>query len=224
LTKLMMLLSSLGMGFGAVTLKAWQHNRAGVKQYEAKSYVTANREFMLALEDDPMNPEVQLNLGLTYEAGEEFDKAAQAYKGVLNLVPENSPLRFQALFNLAGAYAKQQKIDQALEAFQACLEMQPDSLPTKNNIELLWQGGGGGGKGGKPDPKEDKKDGRSNQEKREQAGPEPDAKKEPKPFQSKEMNKDDVKRILDEIKNQEQAIRANEYDKSAKEAPRGKDW
>lgn len=211
------------------TLKSWQNNRAGVKDYNAKNWYGANQNFVKALEDDPLNPEVQLNLGLTYEANEEWDKAAAAYKGVLQLVPPNSALYFEAMFNLAGAYSHLQKIDQALEAYQACLEIKPDSLETKNNIELLWQGGGGGGGNGQDkdqkQQKEDQKDGRSNQEKREQAGPEPEQKpKQPKPFQSQEMNQQDVKRILDEIKNQEQAIRANEYDKSAKEAPRGKDW
>lgn len=211
----------------AATLKSWQHNRQGLKHLKDKAWLPANQDFVKGLEDDPLNPDLQMNLGLTYDANEEYDKSAQAYKGVLKLVPEGSPLRFAALFNLAGSYAKQQKIELALESYQACLEMQPDSREVKNNIELLWQGGGGGGKGdqSKPDPKDDKKDGRSNQQKREQAGPEPENKKQqPKPFQSQELNKEDVKRILDEIKNQEQAIRANEYDKGAKESARGKDW
>jgi tetratricopeptide (TPR) repeat protein len=216
----------------AGTYHSWQHNRAGLKAMGNKNNFGAYTEFLHALEDDPLNPDVQMNLGLSFEANEEWDKAEAAYRGVLKLAPENSALRFEALFNLARVYGQNKKIDLALETYQACLDMNPDSLEVKTNIELLWKGGGGGGNGENKDQKQnqkdDKDDKRSNQQKREDSlknPPQDEQKnKQPKPFESQDLSKEDVKRILDEIKNQEQAIRANEYDKGAKEAPRGKDW
>lgn len=210
----------------ATTLKAWSHNRKGIQNLGQKNYYPAHQEFMRALETDPLNPYVQMNLGLTFEANEEFAKAEKAYRGVLLLEKENSELRFQALFNLAGALARQQKIDEALAMYQAALEIQPESLEVKTNIELLWQGGGGGGQGNNKD-EQDKEQQGNNQQKREQSlnQPQPDQQKQqPKPFNSQDLSKEDVKRILDEIKNQEQSIRANEYEKGPKESAKGKDW
>lgn len=224
----------VGLTANAGTYRSWQHNRAGIKELEAKNNFGAYSEFLKALEDDPLNPDVQMNLGLSFEVNQEWDKAEAAYRGVLKIVPENSALRFEALFNLARVYGEDKKIDQALETYQECLDMNPDSLEVKTNIELLWKGGGGGGGGqnkdqkNQKDDKDNKDDKRSNQQKREDSlknpPPEEPKNKQPKPFESQDLSKEDVKRILDEIKNQEQSIRANEYDKGAKEAPRGKDW
>ena len=54
-------------------------------------------------------------------------------------------------------------------------------------------------------------------------------KKEQKPssgreFKSPRLSKDDVRKILEELKNQEQKIRAKEYEEGRKERPYGKDW
>jgi Ca-activated chloride channel family protein len=46
----------------------------------------------------------------------------------------------------------------------------------------------------------------------------------PRPFNSKEIGQQDVNRILEEIKNQEEQIRAKMQNEGAKDAPRDKDW
>jgi len=208
------------------TLNSYLRNREGLQKFEAKSYYPAYQNFMRALEDDPLNPEVHLNIARALEANEEFERAEQAYKGVLRLLPADSTRRFEALFNLAGVQAKQKKIPDALDSYQAALEMDPDSVEVKTNIELLWQQGEGEGEGGEGEDQKESKDnkGQGQQDKEDQKQPAQKPKPQPKPFSSKELTPQDVKKILDEIKNQEQSIRANETDKGAKEAPRDKDW
>ena len=215
-----------GFGAGATTWDSFWRNREGVKKFGDEAYLPAHQAFLRALEDDPLNPRIHLNLALTYQANEEFEKAEQAYTAALKLIPEDSPLRFETFFNLGGVYGKQRKLDEALAAYQAALDINPDSKEVKTNIELLWQGGGGGGKGQSKDKKDqkggkdtDQKDG-ENKEKEYQSGKE----QKPRPFDSKELTPQDVKKILDEVKNQEQSIRAEEYERNTKEAPRGKDW
>jgi Ca-activated chloride channel homolog len=222
----------------ATTVESYMRNREGLKKYNEKSFYPAYQSFLKALEVDPLNPEIHLNLALIFEANEEWEKAEQAYKSALKILPENSPERFEALFNLGNVLGKQHKIDEALAAYQECLSMVPDSKEVKTNIELLWQGGGGEGKGenkddkdknGKGNQNQKPKDGEGddknkNQNPQDQQDQQKDQKKQPKPFDSKELTPQDVKKILDEIKNQEQAIRAQEYERNMKEAPRGKDW
>lgn len=226
--KAFFVLSMIGPAALAGTLESYKHNREGIKHLENKNFYGAYQEFIKALEDEPLSWQLQMNLGLALEANEEFDKAAQAYKGVLQIVPEKSEERFMALFNMGGALARSGKIDEALAAYQEALEIKPDSLEVKNNIELLWQGGQGKGKG-KSDSKDQQQQNQgSNQQQREESlkNPQPDEKQkqQPKPFNSQDLSKEDVKRILDEIKNQEQSIRANEYQKGPKDSPKGKDW
>lgn len=224
----LLLLAVAGSLAQATTWDSFWRNREGVRKFGEEAYLPAHQAFLRALEDDPLNPQIHLNLALTYQANEELEKAEQAYTSALKLLPENSLLRFEALFNLAGVYGKERKLDEALATYQAALELNPDSKEIKTNIELLWQGGGGGGKG-KNDKKDqkDQKDGQDpnekngeNKEKEYQSGKE----QKPRPFDSKELSPQDVKKILDEVKNQEQSIRAEEYERNTKEAPRGKDW
>jgi Ca-activated chloride channel homolog len=211
----------------ATTVDSYLLNSDGIDKLQAKSYYPAFQDFIKALQEDPLNPQLHMNLGLALELNEEFEKAEQAYKGALRLIPASDPSRrFQTLFNLAGVQSRNKKIDEALKTYQAALEIDPDSKEVKTNIELLWQGGGGDGEGEGQEQKEGDGEGKGRPKdpgEQPQGGQE-QKKKQPKPFNSQNLTPQDVKKILDEIKNQEQGIRAQEYDKGAKEAPRGKDW
>ena len=55
-------------------------------------------------------------------------------------------------------------------------------------------------------------------------GYEPNAKYKPRPFQGEELSEGDVKKILGELKNQEQRISANFEKKERKEKKNDKDW
>ncbi len=204
----------------ATTINSYLRNREGVREYNKKSYFPAQQKFMKALEDDPLNPQVQMNLARTFEAAEDFEKAEKAYRGVLQILPPDSTLRFEVLFNWAGVLAKLKRIDDALGAYQAALALDADSVEVKTNIELLWQGGGGGGGDGDQD-KDQKQDQKGQGNRREG---DPTNKGNEKPKYQGEVSPDDVKRILDEIKNQEQNIRAQEYQKQGKDMPKAKDW
>lgn len=222
----------VGRSTSAGELEAFFANRDGVKHLQGQSSQQAYQDFLRAIDQDPLNPVLQLNLARTFEANEDFVKAEQGYLSALSILPKDSKLYFETLFNLAGVLAKQQKIPEALAAYQRALEINPDSLEVKTNIELLWQQGGGGS--GKNQNKDQNKDQQQDQDKNQQQKdqdsqkenePKQEKKKnQPKPFKSEELSPQDVKKILDEIKNQEQGIRAQDYERGAKESPRGKDW
>lgn len=209
------------------TLRTYVLNREALGQFERKNFFSAYQKFTKALEEEPLNPELQLNLARTFQENEEDEKAEKAYRAALQLLPPGSPQRFEGLFNWAIILAKMKRIDDALAAYQLALELYPDSLEVKTNIELLFQGGGGGGNGESQNQNQDQNQkGRPNKDQDPQQQPQEnkDKSKQPKPFESQDLSKDDVKRILDEIKNQEQNIRAQEYEKGAREMPRAKDW
>lgn len=73
----------------------------------------------------------------------------------------------------------------------------------------------------KDEKKPDEKDDKEKEEKPKE--PKSSPKYKPRPFNGKELSEGDVKKILGELKQQEEKIRA-EYNKSGKEQPRDKDW
>lgn len=143
---------------------AYLRNQEGVRLFQQKAAYGAYQSFLKALELDPLNPALNLNLARIFEENQEYEKAEQGYASVLKMLPDKSEARFQTLFNLAGVEAKQSKIDSALTHYQAALDIMPDSKEVKTNIELLWQGGQGQGQNQNQDKKDDKKDQQKNGE------------------------------------------------------------
>jgi tetratricopeptide (TPR) repeat protein len=161
---------------------------------------------------------------LAFLVNKEPAKAVKSFGTAARLFDGNPEFQFYSLFNGGVAATEAGDIPGALKFYQAALELRPDSKEVKTNIELLWKGSGGQGQGQgqnqqpnqdqqqPKDPKDQNRDGNYDQ------------KKQPQPFQSKELSPEDVRKILEELKNQEQKIRAQENEQGQKEAPHGKDW
>jgi tetratricopeptide (TPR) repeat protein len=215
------------------SLSAVLENNQGAKLLSEDRAYEAMQDLVEGLADSPFETEIHLNLGLAFEKQKELDKAISEYRTAAASTPDRS-LKFAALFNMAHALGELKRVPEALAAYQGALEMVPNSKEVKTNIELLLAQGGGGGQG---DEKKDSKDSQGENDKdknkkddqpKDQPKPNGQQPKEPppqpKPFKSDDLSQSDVRKILDEIKNQEQKIRRKEYDKKAKEAPGGKDW
>ncbi len=228
------LLGALGLflfalGVQATPLKAIEKNREAIKALEKENPTAAEAALLAALGEDPFNPLIHLNLGLIFEAQEKYDKALKEEESVLRIENTTPEVQFYAHFNAGNAAAKKEEVGLALKHFQAALDLMPDSKETKTNIELLIKNGQGKGKGdkgggkGKDDDKDKKPD-----DKGDKPDPQKDdivngRKQKPK-FNSDSLTKEDVRKILDEIKSQEQHIRALDYANKNKDAPPAKDW
>ncbi len=234
---LIMVLAALAMDQGRATnLSAILPNRQGVAELKKENTLLAYRKFVEATAEDSFDPSIRLNLGLSYQLNKECDKAKVEYQLADQLAEGKGDVAFMARFNRAICEADAGDIDAALVSYQAALEIHPESKEVKENIELLWQSQSGG-KGGKKDDKKNQKpqdndkdgEGKSEDKKNQpQSGqePKPDEKEKPKPkpFNSREMNQETVDKIMEELKAQEQRVRADHYSKGAKEQPRDKDW
>ncbi|MDZ4661842.1 MAG: hypothetical protein SGJ18_09525 [Pseudomonadota bacterium] len=223
MTTILLLMSFfIGEQVPAQDLSSVNHNRKGVVFLKEGQAYSAQNEFLKALEDEPFSAGIHLNLGLAFEMNKEPDKALKEYLQAIRYATD-SDTRFYANFN-AGQVVGDANIDLALSYYQAALEEKPESQETKQNIELLTQQKQGKGKG---DKKDDKSDSENEDEEKDPNAPRTNEPKEkPKPFDSKEMTEEDVKRVLQELKNQEQSIRARQekQDKQQREAPLDKDW
>ncbi len=205
-------------------LNAISLNNTGVSLLKADSVSLAQRNFMEALALKPFDPTLHNNLGVSLDASKEFEKAIQAYTFAESKA-EQETVKFSARFNLAQGLAKQAKINESLKWYQQALEIDPTSNETKTNIELLTKqqksNGGGGGDNKDKEKDKDKKDDKSDQEKPRDY--QANEKYKPRPFKG-ELGESEVKKILGELKQQEQKIRADYNRKDIKEQPRDKDW
>jgi tetratricopeptide (TPR) repeat protein len=194
-------------------------NNEGVESLEKEDSKQAYVLFLQALAEDPFNSTLRLNLGFIFEQGKEYQKAYQEYMSS-HKYAETDEQRFIALFNAGNAMREVQNHELALKAYQSALAINPQSKEVKTNIELMWKGGGGGGQSENKEPNQgdQPEDSQSPQEPKDQPKP------KPKEFDGKELTENDVKKILEELKNQEQQIRAKEYDKEPKSKPKDKDW
>jgi Ca-activated chloride channel family protein len=216
----------------------WRNND-GVRLFKDKRGFEAYGQFVQSLTDLPFEPEIHLNLGLTFLENKEFEKSLQESLTAAHLAgaQKNLPaIQFSGLFNAAVAATELKNIDLALSLYQAALEIKPDSVEAKTNIELLAQQQQGGGQGDS-----DKKDQSGQQNKKDQQSPndkpkdDPNKQKQPqdqgqqpkpkpKPYEGKDISKQDVNQILEELKRQEEDVRARFQREGVKNAPKDKDW
>lgn len=222
-----------------------------MKMLEEEKAFDAQKIWQEEMEELPLQPELHLNLGLAAEKQKNNSQALNYYTQALKL-SQNSEERFYSMYNLAQILAKEKQIDQALFFYQMALEIKPDHYETKVNIELLMQQQQQQQQQDKKDQGESKDPNQQNEPNKDQPqepkdGKDPSQegngdqkdkdkdkekdtkyenspKHQPRPFQGKELDQNDVNKILSELKQQEQKIRANFNRKKVKEEPREKDW
>lgn len=230
----------VGCGPGRPYLQTLGLNREGNEALQAQTFPGAMDKYLQALRYDPFVGQLHLNLGLSFEGLQQAEKALQSYQEAerLALLEKNFELVFMARFNRAQLLGKAKKVDEALAVYQKALEIIPSSSEVKTNIELLTQQqqGQGGGEGEQNQPnqqgqqnqqqegKDPKDQDQKEQDQKEGKAPQQSPKYKPRPFEGKELSEGDVKKILGELKQQEEKIRAEYNRKETKEQPRDKDW
>ncbi len=219
-------------------------NNSAVRQFAAEKKMQAYEEFLATLLVAPEDPVVQFNVGSSLQALGDVEKSEKLYKQLLlsidqqlklNLpkeqVQEWLKVKFAVLYNLGVHYQTKSEIDLALDSYQKALELLPDSKEVKTNIELMFNGNGGGK--GKGDPKKGDKDQQegdgSSEDKNEGEQDKGDQPRTNKPQDKgegdgKQLSNEDLKRIMEELKQQEQSIRSKVQRKGEKSEPKDKQW
>ena len=204
------------------------HNRQGAQAMVEKRASDAQAHFLQALGVDPFISEIHTNLGLTFFELKQGENALKSFEAAEKWAA-NPQAHFISRFNQGVTRMTDKKVEEALMAYQRALEVKPDSLETKTNIELMLiqqaqQDGKGEGEG-----KEGQGQGK-NEDSQDQGSEDKKNKdyKQSEQYQMKEskgdLSSDDVKKILGELKQQEQKIRGQYYRNEVKEKPLEKDW
>jgi tetratricopeptide (TPR) repeat protein len=169
---------------------------------------------------------VHFNLGVYFGANKDVDQALEHYQAALEIVPSsieaktNIELLVQQQQKQQGEGGEQSQKDQQNQNGQSGDSQNQDNKNDRDNKDEK--------KDGADDKKKDDKDkGENEEEKKENEGKkrENSPKYKPRAFQGEELSEGDVKKILGELRNQEQKIRANfEKKEKGKTKRNEKDW
>lgn len=246
---LVLTISCLSSLSRAQSLDLIYKNNKAVRTFGVEKKMEAYEQFLESLILDPYEPTVQFNVGSSLQALGEAEKAEKLYKQLLKDVNTHLEkglsqdeqqkwlkVKFALLYNLGVHYQGTQKIDEALESYQQALELIPDSKEIKTNIEMMFNSGGGGKGEGKDKNKDQQQDGKGQQDQQDQG--EGDKQKDQQPsdgdrtnkpqkgkgFDQSQLSMEDLNRIMDELKQQEQGVRAKVQRKGDKSEPKEKQW
>lgn len=222
-------------------------NNQAVTLFKKEKRLEAFETFMGLTAKDPSDVILKFNVASSLQALGEEEKSIQLNSAILSDIVrlmktatdaeqmELQKIRFATLYNNGVSYQILQNVDQALKNYQQALEVIPSSKEIKINIEMLFSSGGGKGKGddknkeqkqegegdGESEPKdsEEQKDKEKNKDQKKEQ-----QQQKPKEFDPKYMSQEDLKRIMEELRDQEQKIRAKMERKGEKSAPKDKEW
>jgi len=227
---------------GSYAQKEKSFVRKGNKQYEQQKYPDAEVNYRKALEQQPNSEIATFNLGNALfreeklqEAGEQFLKAADAGKNKTNIA--------MAYHNLGNSYLMDKKYQESIDAYKKALRNNPKDVETKYNLAFAQrmlknppknQNQNNQNKNDKnqqnKDKKDDKnKDNKDNKDKNNKDKQKQDQNKDNKNDknnkdqqqqqpQTGKISKDDAKRMLQAIQNDEK----NTQDKLKKEKAQAK--
>ncbi len=231
-------------------LEALVRDQAAARLIKKEQTEKALDQYITILEDSPNEAAIHSNIGVILNQNQKNEDALKSFQLALKLAEDKKDLGavFAIRYNLGVYYGALKKVDEALDNYQAALDILPTSKETKHNIELLIQqqqqdkksGDQGEGesdpdkkdkgdekdkdkKGEGKDQKEDDKDGKDPKDSKDKEI-QGNKKYQPRPFKGDQLSEGDVKKILGELRNQEQKIRANFDKKERKESKNEKDW
>ena len=222
--------------------QAFWHNKKALKALKEKDLYEAQMEMNKALSKSPFEPALHLNMGFVFLFQGEKEKAQNAFlysaRMAYKTLSENpkkgehlKPLLFAALFNLALLDTEKREWDKALHFYQQALYIQPNSLKVRTNIELLIQQQQQKQKQQKQGSQQKTQQGKKQKQQQRQESPRQDQQPQPAPppqtptFNSKEISKEEVQKILEELTRQEQEVRKKVNKQKRQNAPSpSKDW
>ncbi|MCX7674946.1 MAG: VWA domain-containing protein [Bdellovibrionaceae bacterium] len=197
-------------------MESWFYYHQAVRNFKAQRSMKAFQSLQNSLVVEPRAFETQNLFGvMAFEKEDQKKQACHVFE-ISEMMAQNPEEQFIARFNLGACYHSQGEVEPAIEAYLKALEIKPDSKETKINLELLaQQASSSGGQGGN----QGKKDEQEKEEPKQYQNPESQKK-----FQSSEVSEAQMRKILEELKNQEQKVRREFHKGREKSQELEKNW
>ena len=209
----------------------------GVDLYKEGKPSDAEVNFKKGLEKAPKNYTANFNLGDAYFKQKKFNEAIKSYQKALTESKTNEQ-KAQVYHNIGNSLLKDKKIDQSIAAYTQALKLNPNDQDTKYNLSYaLSQKNNKNKNKNNQDKNKDNKNNKDqqnkNQNKKDQNKQQnqqnkneqnkQDQKQQQQP-QKNQISKADAERILNALKNNEQALQKKLRRKTGKVVKTDKDW
>lgn len=213
--------------------KAKTYIRKGNSNFQNNKLQDAEVNFRKALNLNPKSNTAHYNLGNTLYQQQRYQEATEQY--IASSEKNDDKIsKAKSFHNLGNSYFKGNQLDKAITAYENALKLYPNDMDTKYNLALAKkkQDKKGGGQNNQQQQQQQPQDKKEDQ-KKDQQGKNPEEKegegeneKDQPQNKNKSMNKDEVQRMLEALKNQEQNTQNKVDAKKAKpdQKKNDKDW
>jgi tetratricopeptide (TPR) repeat protein len=202
--------------------------RKGNKFYSKKEYTDAETAYRRGLQKNQESKNAKYNLANSIYKQERYEDAAKLYKELAQIKIDSTQPP-QSYHNLGNAMLKQaikdketqgqhvaanqEQLKESIEVYKKSLKINPTDMETKSNLayaqKLLAKNGNGGGGGNnqqnqqqQQNQDQDKNENQNNDEKQDQN--KQDEKNDKNENQQQNMSKQDIERMLDAVRAQEE--------------------
>ncbi len=219
----------------------------GVDEYEENKFAEAEVNFKKGIEKDIENFESRFNLGdAIYKQGR-YEEALEEFKNSMSLAKTDED-KASIFHNIGNTFLKNQKLQESISAYREALKLNPNDMETKYNLSYAVkqmqnqqnqqnQNQQDQNDQNKDQDKEqdqnkdqqDQKDKEQDQNKDQQQDKKQDKDQQKNQQQKQqepkdEISKDEAKRILDALKNNEAELQKKMREQKTKKSNVEKDW
>ncbi|MDR2065919.1 MAG: tetratricopeptide repeat protein [Prevotellaceae bacterium] len=201
--------------------------RTGNKLYNQNKYTDAETAYRRGLQKNPESKNAKYNLANSIYRQERYEDAAKLYKELAQIKIDSTQPP-QTYHNLGNAMLKQaikeketqgqhvaanqEQLKESIEAYKKALKLNPDDMETKSNLAyaqklLAKNGGGSGGNDNNQQQNQDKNQNQNNEDRQNKDKQNKDKQEENdnrNESQPQNMSKQDIERMLDAVRAQEE--------------------
>ena len=217
--------------------------RKGNNEFEEKDYTNSEIAYRKAVEERPGSFDAQFNIGDALYKQEKYQEAAEKFSEISNS-DVSKEKKARAYHNLGNSLLKANKLEESIEAYKQALKNDPNDIETKHNLTYalrkLKQQQNQKNQQNKDQQKQDQNKKNQNQEKDQQNKDQnkqnqqnqnkkdqqdqkkEDQKQQQKQQQKPEISKEDAKRLLQALENDEKQLQKKLKKKKAEQAQTAK--
>ena len=226
------LLFVLGIMFPALSYSQQEKKyiKDGNEQYNKSDFNAAEKQYSKALSKNKDSYKGTFNLGDAYYKQGKYEEAANQFQLLTHRATAKDTLA-KAFHNLGNSLLKSKKYPECVDAYKNALKCNPNDQDTRYNLAcaqqyLKQQQQQQQQKDKKDDKKDEKKDKKEDKKEQEKEKEKKDKKQDKQQEQKDKISKEDAKRLLDALQNDEKGLQ----DKMKKGKSKGvkteieKDW
>lgn len=198
----MLLFISLSAGLSGQAAR--KEIRQGNRHYAGEKYSDSETAYRKALVNEPQNPKATFNLGDALYRQEKFDEATGQFETIAQR-ETNKINSSKAFHNLGNAQLQAGKIDESISSYKEALRRNPADLDTKYNLAFA-QNLKQQQQQQQQQPQDQKDQQNQQQDQKDNQGEQKDQQTDQQKSQPVKMSKEDAKRLLEALANDEKKV------------------